>query len=92
MMQETSKKAYREINQEGVVTNQKQVILDCVRENNRGFGMSLKEISRSTGIEINAVSGRVNTLKKENMLAIHSKRKCSISMRTINAVKIYNGI
>ena len=66
-MQETSKEAYKEINQEGVVTNQKQVILDCVRENNRGFGMSLKEISRSTGIEINAVSGRVNTLKKDNM-------------------------
>ena len=74
----TSRIAYKDINDSGVSKNQKDTIYDIVNRDNTGTGMSLKEISAFTGIEINAVSGRVNDLKKDNRLETTTKRKCSI--------------
>lgn len=82
MIRDTSKLAYREINDEGVSSNQKEQILNAVAMG----GSSLKEISQVTGIEINAVSGRVNDLKKEGRLEHAPKRKCSITNRLITPV------
>lgn len=88
-MQDTSRLAYRQIQKEGITTNQKQVILNCVKNHDRGLGMSLREIQSITGIEINAVSGRVNDLKKANLLSHPMwKRACKISGRKINPVII----
>ena len=82
MIRDTSKLAYREIQEDGTSTNQKDTILRAVEMN----GSSLKEISEVTGIEINAVSGRVNDLKKEGRLEHTAKRKCSITGRLITPV------
>ena len=56
-----------------------------------GYGVTLKELSRESGLEINAVSGRINDLKKEGMIAECSKRKCSITNRTVIPVTIGDG-
>jgi DNA-binding MarR family transcriptional regulator len=82
MIKDTSRLAYREIQEEGTSSNQKEVILKAVSTE----GSSLKEISHATGIEINAVSGRVNDLKKEGRLETIAKRKCRVTGRLISPV------
>jgi len=92
----TSRIAYKDINESGLSKNQKDTIYDIVNGDNTGKGMSLKEISAFSGIEINAVSGRVNDLKKDTRLENTTKRKCRITNRLINPVIVkdeskYNG-
>jgi len=82
MIKDTSRLAYREIQEEGTSCNQKEVILKAVSME----GSSLKEISQETGIEINAVSGRVNDLKKEGRLETIAKRRCRVTGRLISPV------
>ncbi|MAG27435.1 hypothetical protein CMI47_18030 [Candidatus Pacearchaeota archaeon] len=84
----TSKIAYLEINTDGTARTQKKVILEAVRHHYElhGEGMSLKEIVLLTGYEINAVSGRVNDLKKLKLLETIEKRKCSVTGRLIAPV------
>ena len=48
--------------------------------------MSLREISAMTGFEINAVSGRVNTLKKEGRVLEGTRRKCFLTNRLITPI------
>ena len=48
--------------------------------------MSRKEISAVTGYEINAISGRVNTLLKEGKIKEVSRRRCKITKKTIKPV------
>lgn len=84
----TSRISYKEINESGTSKNQKDIILDMVNRDNTGKGMSLREISAFTDIEINAVSGRVNDLKKDNRLETTTKRKCRITNRLIAPVVI----
>ena len=69
----TSKIAYKQINEEGVSSKQKDVIMEAIKnycnmEHYDKKGISLQEIKKITGIEINAVSGRVNDLKNEGLL------------------------
>tara|TARA_R100000900_G_scaffold104386_3_gene80971 strand:+ start:69 stop:383 length:315 start_codon:yes stop_codon:yes gene_type:complete len=85
---QTSKLAYKEINEEGTSSSQKERILSIVDRDNTGEGMSLREISSFTGIEINAVSGRVNDLKNEHKLKTIKKRKCRFSKRLISPVML----
>lgn len=82
MVTQTSKLAYREIHEDGTSFNQKDIILNAVSLE----GSSLKEICQATGLEINAVSGRVNDLKKEGRLEHAHKRKCRITGRLITPV------
>jgi hypothetical protein len=88
MVVETSKKAYKEINEEGVSYTQKHNIMRVVTEhyNIHSKGMSLREICAITEYEINAVSGRVNDLKKDGKLTTFDKKKCPYSKRTVNAI------
>jgi len=83
-VQTTSKITYKEISKDGTTSKQSKAILDAVSPT----GSSLKEISKKTGIEINAVSGRVNELKKSGVLEVLEKRKCSITGRLISPVII----
>ena len=89
LVSETSKQAYKEIHQEGITTNQKKDIMIAVNEYYyvNGLGMSLREICALTNYEINAVSGRVNDLKKDGKLQTNYKKKCPISKRLINAIE-----
>ena len=88
LVSETSKQAYKEIHQEGITTNQKKDIMIAVNEYYyvNGLGMSLREICALTNYEINAVSGRVNTLKKEGRVLEGTRRKCFITNRLITPV------
>ena len=87
----TSKIAYKQINEEGVSSKQKDVIMEAIKnycnmEHYDKKGISLQEIKKITGIEINAVSGRVNDLKNEGLLETIEKRKCSITDRLVSPV------
>jgi len=89
LVTETSKQAYKEIHQEGIATTQKKHIFKVVQKYyfKNGVGMSLREICKLTNYEINAVSGRVNDLKKQGKLNTWYKKKCPLSFRTINAIE-----
>ena len=91
MIRLTSRQVYTEIIQNGTVNNQERVILDFLHF--QGANKTLKEISRGTDIEINAVSGRVNSLKKKlhkgvTVLKEFPKRKCAISGFSVTPVGI----
>ena len=49
--------------------------------------MSLQEICDRTNFQINAVSGRVNDLKKANQVVEAPNRKCTITRKTITPVR-----
>ena len=82
-IQDTTLKARKEIIEEGIVRNQKYRILDVLSDD---VGYSLQEIHFLTGFGINAVSGRVNDLKKDNLAETRGKRACSITGRTVRPV------
>ena len=84
----TSHLAYNELKYSGQHKNQKDTISDLLIY--YPDGLSLREICEKTGFEINAVSGRVNDLKKMGILDEMPKRKCSITNRTIIPVTIKN--
>ena len=82
----TSRIAYKDITESGNANTQRRIICETIWE--KGEAMSLREISKATRYDINAVSGRVNELKKSNMLHEHNKRKCFITDRLITPVYI----
>jgi len=84
-MNNTSIVVYKEIIKEGKVSEQAQKILDVLKF--MGSPLSGREIMKYTGIEINAVSGRVNDLKKIGRVVECEQRPCSISKRTITPVR-----
>ena len=86
----TSKLAYKQINDEGKSTLQQVIIFDAVERYGqlKDNGMSLREIEQITGIDINAVSGRVNDLKKGGHLKTIEKRKCTVTNRLISPVVV----
>ena len=91
MTRTTSRLAYRQINSDGTLSSQRDVIFSAIAmipEHDKNFGISLKEIARQTGFEINAVAGRVNELKKEEFIKECSKRQCRITGRLITPVTI----
>ena len=91
MVVTTSKIAYKEINEVGTAKTQREKILyvvksHCNRVENLFNGISLREISSLTGFDINAVSGRVNGLKKDGFLKTVEKRKCSVTKKLVSPV------
>ena len=79
----TSKEAYAELKEEGTLGKQEETILAAMKN---GWNYSLQEISQLTGIAINAVSGRVNGLKKKGFVLECDKRPCSITGKSITPV------
>ena len=86
MSRVTSLYAYDMLKRSGDQKNQKRIIAETLIYYPEG--LSLKEICRETGFEINVVSGRVNDLKKLGVLDEMPKRKCSITSRTIIPVAV----
>ena len=74
-MKNTSLQAYIGINENGVARTQRDYIYNILKQGR----MTRKEISRQTGIEINAVCGRVNELLKLSMISEFDRRPCSVS-------------
>ena len=85
MVRTTSIIAYNDLKSSGKQPTQKQIILNTLRENKRP--MSLQEICDRTNFQINAVSGRVNDLKKSNQVVEAPTRKCTITRKTITPVR-----
>jgi hypothetical protein len=79
----TSKEAYADLKDEGTLAEQEYKIIKSMKH---GWNYSLQELSTLTGIQINAVSGRVNGLKKRGWLVECEKRPCSITGRKIQPV------
>ena len=89
---QTSRKAYKEIKQEGKLSLQKNRIITLFKDVPFAKdGLSLRELSSMLNIEINAISGRVNELKKQGKLIEVEKRKCTLSHRLIIPVTINKG-
>lgn len=84
-VRESSRAAYGELRDTGRLGRQQQTILDQIKP---GRDYSLRELSRLTHLEINAVSGRVNDLKKLNLLVEGEKRACTVTGKTITPVKL----
>ena len=92
MIRETSIIAYNELKTSGKQPKQKDIILNVLKGCDKA--LSLQEICNKTGMAINAVSGRVNDLKKANndlkranKVVEATKRKCSVTCKTITPVK-----
>ena len=85
MVRTTSIIAYNDLKSSGKQPTQKQIILNTLRENKKP--MSLQEICDRTNFQINAVSGRVNDLKKSNQVVEAPTRKCTITRKTITPVR-----
>ena len=83
-MRTTSKISYAQLKDSGGKQTQEERIVEILRE--KGTSMSLREISAMTGFEINAVSGRVNTLKKEGRVLEGTRRKCFLTNRLITPI------
>ena len=88
MIAVTSKLAYKKLNESGKSMTQKEVIMDviksyCNMEHYDGKGISNNEIEVLTGYKINAVSGRVNDLKKDGRLKTIDKRKCTVNTKSL---------
>ena len=91
MSRVTSRIAYKEINEDGTSSNQKDKIIDLLTNDpytQDKKGMSLREIAFITRLEINAVSGRVNELKNDRILEECEKRRCTHSKRLITPVRL----
>ena len=83
-MRTTSKISFAQLKDSGGKQTQEERIVEILRE--KGSSMSLREISAMTGFEINAVSGRVNTLKKEGRVLEGTRRKCFLTNRLITPI------
>ena len=84
-VRESSKDAYSDLLHSGAITGQALTIFEWLKEATRP--QTLQEIRNGTGLEINAVSGRVNTLKKTGRVFEHDRRECSIT--GINVIPVW---
>ena len=81
---ETSRGAYRELKDSGQLGKQERIICNALNGNPP---MTLQEICKATDIQINAVAGRVNGLKKKRVLVETERRVCKISGRMVTPVR-----
>ena len=81
----TSIRCYREIKQEGGLNRQQSAIAAAMR---KGFDYSLQELCLVTGLQVNAVSSRVNEMKASGALVVAKKRPCRVTGRMVNTVKL----
>ena len=83
----TSIEAYRELWKSGKTYTQERKIVDLLVVgylSRRDY--TLQEISHELQFGINAVSGRVNGLKKKGAVVERPRRKCSITKRNVTPV------
>jgi len=85
---DTSIECLKEIIYEGLIAKRQAQIMKVMRA---GEDYSLQELCVLAHLPVNVVSARVNEMKEKNILEVRCKRKCKITLRTINAVGIYLG-
>jgi len=82
----TSKLAFDDIKSSGKDITQKQMILEALES--VGEPLSGRELMKLTGIEINAMSARINALKKADLVMPCPRRICSVTHKLITPVAI----
>ncbi len=82
---DTSIEAYEEHKAEGKVGAQSNMILKKMRPNTN---YSRRELSRLTGIDLSSICGRVNEMLSVGLLVEDAQRKCLITSKKINPVRI----
>lgn len=86
----TSMEAYREIKRTGKKRTQEQLVMDQIVVGYlRRRDYTLQELEKKLGIGINAVSGRVNGLKKQGLVIERPRRRCSVTQRKVTPVTWY---
>lgn len=85
----TSIEAHRKLKESGKLTAQQSQVIAWVRLQPRP--VTRGEIKRGTGLEINAVAGRVNELlhdfERPQLLEV-AKQRCSVTGEVVNAVTL----
>ena len=87
-IRETSNQAYSDLKSSGTQQTQAELLFDIIsgfryHTTNRTVGYTLQELKKLSGLDINAVSGRVNGLKKTGRVVELDKRKCGVTGRTV---------
>ena len=90
MVAATSIDAYRELEEAGEVSLQREIIMMAIKRdlaaknsvNEVVDGYTRREIQKLTGFEINVVSGRVYDLLNVSLIVM-GKRKCSVTGKTV---------
>ena len=85
-MRDTSISAFNDMQWSGQLGAQEQAIIDYM--NSHAQAKTRRQIALDTGLEINAVCGRVNSLIKYGRLVENVKGKCSITGRKVWLVEI----
>jgi len=85
LVADSSLEAYRHLRREGGLETQQARLLGSMRA---GRDYSLQELVAITGIQINAVAGRVNELKAAHRLEQAPVRRCTITGRSIHPVQL----
>ena len=88
---ETRNQAFHQHRNSGRLGEQQKRIMRAIHESNALHGKhdhSLREICAMTGLPVNAVSGRVNELKKEPhcLLKEAPQRKCRVTGHRVTPV------
>lgn len=83
--QATSAQAFADIKREGIPSRQQSMILAHIQP---GRDYSLQELARLAGFQINAVSARCNELRNGGAIEFGPQRKCAITGRTVNPVRL----
>lgn len=85
----TSLDAYQDLQESGVLGKQEMVIYKTLIGKS---SMTLQEISKEAKIQINAVSGRVNGMKKKGYLVETEKRVCKVTGRCVIPVRVKDAL
>lgn len=87
MIAETSRQRYHELVETGDVSRQQAELLSFMRA---GKDYTRAELSRISGLMINAVTGRVNELLKDGKLEEQEdeKRRCNVTGYTAKVVRL----
>ena len=82
-VKDTSLDAYNDLKKDFQLGKMQQTILNTMEN---GTPYTRKELSRLTGIEISSIAGRVNELVDYGCIYVIGKKKCSISLRTVESL------
>ena len=84
-IRDASLEAYQDLKDSGQLGKQEAIIYRALDGKS---SMTLQEICRATDVQINAVAGRVNGLKKKGVLVESRKRVCRVTGRVVTPVRV----
>lgn len=83
MVSKTSIEAYNAIVSDGTRLKQHEKVIKCIEVSGR---LTRRQIGKITGLELGAVSGRVNKLIEDNVLMEVGTAVCETTKKTVHLV------